>query len=905
MTVANGDPGVGVAGSVAPLEPAAHLPLADLRNGPAELARLLAERAAGGDALNAFLLAAGLRQVTEDHLEPDVLRLAAAERALGTPPAGLGVVLRSARTAAAARRPHGRRALRRFDARLAGLVDALSDAVVEGSIADWAHAAEAAALHADLPGGVAFRRRVLRPPACFRGFDQHPDDIERLAGRFAERFGDRDHPVAVLGLRTSGSYLAPLAAASLRRRGYEAHAFTTRPGLPLPACKRRALRAVIGAGGIVAVVDDPPGSGGSIERACLAIERLGAPRDSVVPMLGLFGGRDGLPAALRRRPTVVLPWSEWSVHERLEPAAIGSALDGLLRPARVRDVVRIPLDDDPRRGHVSARYAISLERPGGAVYAEDVFVRGAGIGYFGDHAAAIADRLRGRVPHVHGLSDGLLFREWVPEERRPASLDPDAVAEYAAGRSDRLTVAADSTTGLTGQDPVWEMAGAVAARAFGRISPAARLAGTDAAMRAALRVRTPSVIDGWMLAESFFTAPDGRGLVKAKPDERDFSNRDLACCDATFDAASAAALNDLDAGAVRAAFERHSGERVDGARWLLYEIVALETAAREGTLSRAEVRRRSARAVQRWFASLYLDDVRHPDPEGGFCALDVDGVLETESLGFPSLSPTGALTLRALHAHGRRAVLVSGRSADEIAERCRAYGLPGGVADYGAAIYDTAGDTVKSLISAGAEAAVERARAALASHPGVSVDGDRIFSVRAWRSDGGRRRPLGEAALRAARAAAGPIALTAIPGECQTDLVPAEVDKGTGLSALVARLEADPARRAVDLAVGDAVADLAMFGVARRAAAPRNADPAVRRSGVPVLRRGYQRGLAQAVTGLLGHHPGDCEICRAPEAGEHARLLLALLGARERGAAGMAVGALRVRRLGRRLGAAG
>ena len=206
---------------------------------------------------------------------------------------------------------------------------------------------------------------------------------------------------------------------------------------------------------------------------------------------------------------MILPWPEWSVHERLEPAAVSAALADLLRPVHVHDVARIPLHDDARRRHVSARYAVSLERPDGAIGTEDVFVRGAGIGYFGDHAAAIADRLRERVPNVHGLSDGLLFREWVPEERRPGKLDPDAVAEYAAVRSEQLAVPSDSTAGLTGQDPVWEMAGAVAARAFGRISPVARLAGTDAAMRAALRVHRPSVIDGWMLAEAFFTAPDG------------------------------------------------------------------------------------------------------------------------------------------------------------------------------------------------------------------------------------------------------------------------------------------------------------------------------------------------------------------------------------------------------------
>src|SRR5262249_44926445 len=77
---------------------------------------------------------------------------------------------------------------------------------------------------------------VLRLPSCFRSFDQQPADLERLIERFAQRWPDRARPAIVIGLRTSGSYLAPLCAAFLRASGFEkVQTLTVRPGRKLLA----------------------------------------------------------------------------------------------------------------------------------------------------------------------------------------------------------------------------------------------------------------------------------------------------------------------------------------------------------------------------------------------------------------------------------------------------------------------------------------------------------------------------------------------------------------------------------------------------------------------------------------------------------------------------------------------
>jgi 3-deoxy-D-manno-octulosonate 8-phosphate phosphatase KdsC-like HAD superfamily phosphatase len=278
--------------------------------------------------------------------------------------------------------------------------------------------------------------------------------------------------------------------------------------------------------------------------------------------------------------------------------------------------------------------------------------------------------------------------------------------------------------------------------------------------------------------------------------------------------------------------------------------------------------------------------------------LDLDGVLETETLGFCSTSPAGALALRALIAHGHRPVLVSGRSVSEVAERCRAYGLDGGVAEYGAVTIGRRGADPISLLDSAELDGLERARDALTATTGVEVGPDHRFSIRAWCRDArGRRTALGSATVAAAQAAAAPIVVRPVDGDTQTDLVVARVDKGAGVRALLDRLDA---RLPLALAVGDSAEDLPMLDLALHPAAPANAARALRRAPVRRLRRPYQAGVAEAVGGLLGHAPGGCPACAPPAADRRRLLLLELLGARERGRAGLAVSALRIVAHGRR-----
>jgi hypothetical protein len=243
--------------------------------------------------------------------------------------------------------------------------------------------------------------------------------------------------------------------------------------------------------------------------------------------------------------------------------------------------------------------------------------------------------------------------------------------------------------------------------------------------------------------------------------------------------------------------------------------------------------------------------------------------------------------------------LATGRSLGEVRERCDAYCLAGGVAEYGAVIYNHHTGGVRTLLTEAQLADLDRFRSALGKVEGVRLDPDFRCSIRAYRLNRqGRRRSLTAGMIEAALAHSGTgQRIRPIAGEAQTDFVVAGIDKGVGLRALVGELDGGVRvgnGKPLALAVGDTVSDLPMFDLATLAFAPANADSDVRSAGVKLMKRPYQAGLALAVSALLGHSPGNCPVCSGPSLSSEARLLQTILAAQELGTQSMVQQAFRL-----------
>jgi len=362
--------------------------------------------------------------------------------------------------------------------------------------------------------------------------------------------------------------------------------------------------------------------------------------------------------------------------------------------------------------------------------------------------------------------------------------------------------------------------------------------------------------------------------------QQSFSNLEMTCYDSVFDLAGAAldCRDDEFERTLRRSYTARTGEVVDDERWLLYRLALLWRLGRTGEIAPSVTAVRSAAAVHSYLSAVVPAPRSAVRPAGPLCAVDLDGVLETSPLGYPCTTPLGAVCLRALTAHGYRPVPVTGRCLDDVIDLCRRFGLAGGVAEYGTVVYDATGDRWTDLRSAAAVAAVDRARAFLHEFGGVEIDERYRFAVRARSAHG----PL-PADLTAGVTAATDGAVRAVRGQSQTDFVPREIGKASGLRRLTASLETR-----VALAVGDSDEDLSMLALAEVRRAPRNASDSVRRSGVAISRYAYQAGLADACTDLLGHRPGACRVCAPARIPARTVVLCRVLGLRENGLRGLA-----------------
>src|SRR5262249_8227012 len=241
--------------------------------------------------------------------------------------------------------------------------------------------------------------------------------------------------------------------------------------------------------------------------------------------------------------------------------------------------------------------------------------------------------------------------------------------------------------------------------------------------------------------------------------------------------------------------------------------------------------------------------------------IDVDGVLDRMVFGFPSTTAAGIKALSLLAYHGFTVALNTARTLREVKEYCHAYGLVGGVAEYGGVAWDRVQNRQVSLVDAESMRELEEARGALSRIPGVFLNEDYQYSLRAFTYQNGETMPLPHS-----------MALDLLSGMklnrlhvhrtgLDTAITAKETDKGTGLRAL---LSLGGLADAGVTAVGDSEPDLAMFRAASRSFAPANVScrKEAQLLGCHIVASAYQPGLLEIARRIIHPEGGDCKRCR-------------------------------------------
>jgi hydroxymethylpyrimidine pyrophosphatase-like HAD family hydrolase len=756
-------------------------------------------------------------------------------------------------------------------------------------------------------------------PSPFRRLDLTPIDVLTLGQQYAARFPDRSQPICLIGLRTSGSYFAPLLAAYFAGDGYRTVSWLTIQAQKGPGRReRQELRRCARQGCMALIVDDPPHTAGTILLAIDIARRVGFGGDRVKVLAPTHAARPDWFSSLPDGLAVTLAPEQWHVRRLLDPRAIEKHLAEYFPTFISVRVVRSARADEfsahlqklshgGRGSRCKQVYAVRLETPLGRTETRYVLAKSVGWGWLGYHAFLAGHRLSGFVPPILGLRDGILYSEWASPrpladnggENREERIERSASYVISRVRRLNLLTTPGSGKGLTRDCNGVRLLAKVLSKAYGRI-------GSDVLARPHLERRLsrqscpyPTLIDGKMQRAEWITS--AQGLLKTDYEHHGLGKAALNIVDPAYDLAEIIldlALSSEEESRLIRRYAMESGDDGVEQRLFLHKLLAgvwAMDAAQQQLFGKPQARDRQQECHQHYMrawnfltthAARYCGSYCGAPAEPQWCAplvaLDIDGVLDRRLFGFPCTTAAGIEALSLLRAHRISVALNTARSVAEVKAYCDAYSLVGGVAEHGSYLWDAVAQQGRVLVSAEAMRQLDELRRSLERLPGVFLDTRHQYSIRAFTyhqkpSSGGllpsllnsvRPLTIGDGAL----APLPPLMVQHLITDLgldrlsfhqtriDTTIIAKGVDKGLGLSALRDWV-LEP--NAATIAVGDSEHDLSMFRVATRSYAPAHIDCArqARLLGCEIALHPYQRGLRDIARLVVHSNERDCAHC--------------------------------------------
>ncbi len=752
--------------------------------------------------------------------------------------------------------------------------------------------------------------RYLNVPSPFRRLDMSQQDVLAMGRCLIERMPERSRELVLVGLRTSGTYFAPLLKAQLETEGYAAVSYLTiEPNKGAGHAEFRALQRHAAEGSTAVMVDDPPDTGGTVYTALSIARRAGFTEDRLRILVPAHPSRRQPFAEARDDLVIRLDPERWYKRLLLQPKTVKSRLSEYFAPQNLT-VTRVTASGGARvfndrlekasvsgRGsHLKRVFEVRLQARDGKNHNRYVLAKSSGWGWLGYHAFLAGHRLAGRVPPILGLRDGIIYMEWIAppgkdrQQREDRHVRINTAATYVAARTCSLGLASLSEAGmdLNRQNNGIRLLEKALSRAYGRF-----LTDTLRRPRLATLLRrqpcpVPTFIDGNMHSSEWVA--DHRKLLKTDYEHHGMGKAGLNVTDPAFDLADAMLdlelTQDEQATLVRR-YREESGDANVDERLFLNKLLAgiwnMNQAQEElfTGLSDAEIQQRAHQRFLRAWNFLTIETARHcgslqsslqpPAWRGPLLALDVDGVIDRRRFGFPCTTAAGITALSLLNAHDISVVLNTARSLPEVKDYCAAYALCGGIAEHGAYIWDAVAGHGQVLISDETQRQLETLRQYLRKLPAVFLDERHRYSIRAFTY---RDKPSGLVSSLVQSMKANPVgdgAVAPLPGLLinramaelgldrlsfhhtliDTTIVARETDTGTGLTALRDRALGCEAQT---IAVGDSKPDLAMFRVATRSFAPSNISCAnqAQQLGCVIVNRPFQCGLLDIARMVIG-----------------------------------------------------
>lgn len=772
-----------------------------------------------------------------------------------------------------------------------------------------------------------FLARHIKSPRAFRSQDYSFEDILTLGERFCAQFTDRSRPYLVIGLRTAGSYFAPVLRAWMANQGYaDTGIVTLRPKGGASGDEWRQVRRHAARGAMAVVIDEPVYQGVTLAVCIRMLHEAGfGPRSTAVLFPVHAAARDwrytNATVALNGCHVVTMQPEETLRHGFVHAGGAEQALRGYFGE-RGWSSVGFAEDAHARRlnehlqrtsdhaFHTRTKrvFAVQLAGPSGAGETRYVIAKSVGYGWEGYQAYFAARCLARFVPPVLGLRHGTLFSEWVGGggTLQAESCDHrsmvDTLAEYVAARAGGLRFQEDPSPALCreslqlGTDVLVDMLGDLYRPRF----VASLKKRAIRARLAQLSSPRPSLVDGRIRACEWVNTDSG--FLKTDFEQHGMGRMDQSVTDPAYDLADSMLSFGLTGEEERVLLERYArlaGDPQVAARLPLYKLLAGE-AAMSTSLFLLRDPRLAARHLA--FSKTYIDawtfSMVHmarfcagfmpPPPQAGrtdgpVVFSDVDGVIDRHLFRFPCTTQDGIRALALLRSHGLPVYLNTARSLHDVREYCAAFALPGGVAENGSCLWDALAGKEHVLVGPEVLEEVDRVREALERVPGVFTNHHYRCSIKAFTYGEAGTVPLPLPLVMEVLDRAGARALAVHQTTTDTAITFRDVDKGTGLLAMLRLIGREGAE---SIAIGDTEPDLAMFRVATRSHAPAHiwVRSLATLLGCQVADAAYQAGFLQIARRIVHGDGAGCPACVEPrfEASGQAGLLMDVLGEVER-----------------------
>ncbi len=735
-----------------------------------------------------------------------------------------------------------------------------------------------------LPNRMLERR--MRLPEAFRGQDMSHHDVILLAERFRAAHQLARERVVFVGLRTAGAYFAPLMAAYLKAHEWPVTGwFSIRPKNRTSRAERRALHSLARSNARVILVDDYPATGNTLRIALDLLQRFQIKRDRLtilapthraqpdwVRLAGVEGTAEFFtvhPEELHKT-ALLLPERVESICREYYGADAGIVPDELL------DEINRRLAEHSRDGHHVREkrvYAMRISTTS-SHRTKKVFLKSVGWGWLGYHACIAGKRLTSFVPPVAGLRNGLLVSDWIDEEQHTASGRPDmtaVIAAYVAARARQLSIPRgchleNRTYRWTGSDELVTILRAAYGPYVSRLKAGA--------LRKQLRRfanAAPAVVDGRMGPDEWIHA--GERTYKIDFEHHGFGGAEVDLIDPAYDLAAACLqfrLTKTSEQQLLETYAQRSGDSAIFERILLYKILygtrVMKHAAQAAGAGKNPEANHNEYQFARNFLVYAMNDfcsrfvtLMRPRWFAPLFFMDLDGVFDHALLGFPHATESGLRSLELLRTRGHAVVLNTGRGVQDVRNYCAAYGIPGGIAEYGSVFVDAVSDREVPLIDETALKQLDACREMLRKLPGVFIDSGYEFSVRAYRYKGRRTEGLTKAEIDPLLKNPEFSKLTSIMREADTYFVQKHSSKGRAVRFVKRYL----GNTTPSAAIGDSREDISMLRAVEYAYAPANCAPAIREAfrkkrECRILNQSFQNGLLSAVRHRLGNNAEDC-----------------------------------------------